>query len=227
MASQDQKYLKSASVPVALMARGLACRRGGRLVFSDLSFDVHEGQYLCLKGQNGSGKSTLLRLIAGLSPLHDGTLEFSGSESALKNSLILVGHQTGLKPGLSLRENSSLFHQVMTGQRLDAETLLVAAEAFSLTPYLDDPVQYFSSGQRHRASLMRLLLVPRRIWLMDEPTVGLDAENRQRLTICMQNHMADGGIIIAATHDPITLEAMDLNLDDYTGRTSLDTEGWL
>lgn len=145
----------------------------------------------------------------------------------LKNNLMLIGHQNGLKTALTLRENCILFHQVMTGRTPDSESLIAAADAFSLTPYLDDPVQYFSSGQRHRASLMRLLLVPRPIWLLDEPTVGLDTQNRQRLTLCMQNHLAAGGIIIAATHDPIHLAGDDLNLDAYVGQETTDAEGWL
>ncbi|WP_262693566.1 heme ABC exporter ATP-binding protein CcmA [Kordiimonas aquimaris] len=215
-----------------IMAEALTCRRGGRTVFANMSFTLSAGSYLCLRGRNGAGKSTLLRLIAGLVPQSDGkfVVQAGGQALDIKSSLLMVGHLNGLKPALTLRDNAAMFQKVMTGQNLDQAVLQAAAKRFALAHLLDQPVQYFSSGQRHRSALMRFELVSRQIWLMDEPTVGLDSDNRQALAVMMQSHLERGGIIISATHDPIDVEGIELNLDDFApkqiGQNSLESE-WL
>jgi heme exporter protein A len=219
-----------------LIAADLACRRGGRMVFEGLSFDVGAGDYLHLKGKNGSGKSTLLRLIAGLLPAYSGTLSWgaediggahiSGTRAAQTGLMIYSGHQHGLKPVLTLRENSKGLYQLMTGAHLSDDTLEAAADGFGLLGLIDQPLKYFSSGQTHRAALLRFLLLDRPLWLMDEPTVGLDSENRVRLQALMQAHQQGGGMIIAASHDPIGLVGQSLDLGDFPA-SKVHLEHWL
>ncbi len=202
-------------------AVNLACWRGGRMVFEKLSFQIEAGDFLHLSGQNGSGKSTLLRLLAGLLQAKEGSVFFKGehmleADVAASLSVIYSGHQAGLKPVLTLRENADLFVKTMTGNTLGYETLLEAAAQLDLVDLLDTPVRYFSSGQTHRSALLRFCLLDRVIWLMDEPTVGLDTENRDRLTTIMKKHLDAGGIIIAASHDPIDISGKTLKMIDYS-----------
>ena len=217
-----------------LSGSALACRRGGRRVFEGLDFEVQAGDFLCLTGKNGSGKSTFLRLLAGFIRKSSGVISYTqGGDAAdflVSDDFTLVGHQNGLKPGFSLRENASFYYKLMTGSAPAAERLQIAAGIFALGPLLDEPVQYFSSGQRHRSALMRLPLVARQIWLMDEPTVGLDADNRAALAALIQHHMACGGIVIAATHDPMGVAGSVLDMDQFQpdiGDGDDSEEGWL
>lgn len=216
---------------LALHAADLSCRRGGRMVFEGVSFDVQSGDFLLLSGRNGAGKSTLLRLLAGLLPAAGGEVSLSQPGETVSGlpseKLMLVGHQHGLKPGLTLRDNAVFFHRLMTGTLPTEEGLLAAAEKFGLAALLDEPVQYFSSGQRHRSSLMRYALVPRQIWLMDEPTVGLDSANRDALSLLIKEHLAAGGIAIAASHDPIDVEGRSLNMDGCAPKSAQFEEAWL
>ena len=192
------------------------------MVFGGLSFSINAGQYLSLRGRNGTGKSTLLRMIAGFIPANAGTLEITANDVGFtaRNHIVLVGHLNGLKAAMTLRENAQLFYQTMTGHGLDPDALYSAANQFDMVHLLDQPVQYFSSGQRHRSALMRFLLIRRQIWLMDEPTVGLDSDNRAALATVMRNHVMRGGIIIAATHDPIDIAGDSLILDGFTPKGS-------
>ena len=214
-----------------LKAESVACRRGGRTVFEGLDFELEAGACLHLKGNNGSGKSTLLRLLSGLLPalkgsIMSGGLSLHGAEAARSGLMIYSGHKHGLKSVLTLRENCAAFYQLMTGEPLADALLETAANAFGLFDLIDQPLQYFSSGQTHRCALLRFLLVDRQIWLMDEPTVGLDSENRKRLEALMQSHLERGGLIVAASHDPLGIPVQLLDLADFTA-DSAHLEQWL
>lgn len=215
----------------ALVAEGLATTRGGRRVFEGLSFTVSSGELLYLRGPNGSGKSTLLRLIAGFGKAHAGSLMFGDSDwteasPAFDGAMIYAGHENALKPVLTLRENAAAYTGVMTGQAPDDARLMAGAALFGLTGLLDRPARFFSSGQKHRANLLRFTLLDRPLWLMDEPTVGLDAANRDVLADLMKRHLKAGGMIIAATHDPIGVEGRKLALDNFLPKAVID-EDWL
>ena len=214
-----------------LTADSLSCRRGGRAVFEDLGFDLGAGDCLLLKGNNGSGKSSLLRILAGLlsataGSVTWGNISLAGPAAAEMGLMIYSGHQHALKPVLSLGENCANYYQLMTGVPLADEKLELAARAFGLYDLIEQPVKYFSSGQTHRGALLRFLLLDRPIWLMDEPTVGLDGENRKRLVAIMNSHMKCGGIIIAASHDPLGVPSAVLNMADFAAKNA-DLEQWL
>lgn len=172
--------------------------RGGRPVFSGVDFMVRGGEALLLVGPNGSGKSSLLRLIAGLvdAAAGDLVLEGAGPDAELTDALHYVGHLDGVKPAMSPREMLHFWRTFLGSDPLEDDPL----EAFDLVHLADLPAAYLSAGQKRRLALTRLLVAHRPVWLLDEPTVALDAENVARLAELTRAHMARGGIVIAATH---------------------------
>ncbi|MFN8759250.1 MAG: heme ABC exporter ATP-binding protein CcmA [Tagaea sp.] len=182
--------------------RELACVRGGRIVFARLAFDVTGGGLLILRGPNGAGKSSLLRVMAGLiAPAH-GALIWNGEDAdadpvAHRARAAYAGHDDALKPGLTVREHLA-FHAALRGA--DARHLDVALEAFGLTALATTPARFLSAGQRKRAALARVIAAPAPIWLLDEPTNGLDAGAVAKLETAIAAHRGAGGIVVAATH---------------------------
>ena len=194
---------------MSLTASNLTCERGGRIVFRDVSFTLAEGELLQLTGPNGSGKSSLIRLIAGLGEARSGTLALSGGQPGLDiaQQAHLIAHQEAVKTALSVRENLAFWRDFLGGGAVDE-----ALEAFGLTRLSAYPAGLLSAGQKRRLALARLVLVPRRLWLLDEPTVGLDAASLARLLAVMAAQLDRGGMIIAATHVPLGREP-DRRLD--------------
>jgi heme exporter protein A len=187
-----------------LSAQNLACVRGGREVFSGLGFAVDSGQALLVTGPNGVGKSSLLRLVAGLVRIAAGRLVLDGADPELSigEQAHYVGHQDALKPSLSVQENLAFWAGFLGGAGAKIGSALVAV---GLDGLADVPAGYLSAGQRRRLSLARLAAIDRPLWLLDEPTAALDAAAQERLAGLMRDHLAGGGIILAATHGPIGL----------------------
>jgi len=195
-----------------LEAEELACWRAERLVFAGLSFKLTPGEALLLTGANGAGKSSLLRVLAGLIPAAEGVLRWNG-EDALDDRvahgarLRYLGHQDALKPALSATENLDFY------ARLHGGDVATALDALGLTPLAELPARVLSSGQKRRLALARLALAPCGLWLLDEPTVGLDVASVARLGPLLVAHRARGGMVIAATHLPLPLpDARELRL---------------
>jgi heme exporter protein A len=194
-----------------LSGRGVRCVRGGREVFSGLDFSAGAGELLAVTGRNGSGKTSLLRLIAGLLAPAGGSIELEGGEAelSLAEQAHYLGHRDALKPALSVRENLCFWHRFLGGELVDAGESL---EAVGLDHAANLPAAYLSAGQRRRLSVARLIGVRRPIWLMDEPTAALDAAGQGLLVELMRDHLARGGLIVAATHGPLGLEARELRI---------------
>jgi heme exporter protein A len=188
-----------------LQAEGLAAFRGERLVFRDLDFTVSAGGALVLTGANGSGKSTLLRLLAGLVRPVAGRLLWC-AEDALADlplhaaRVTYVGHLDAVKPGLTADEN------LRFGARMGGGSVVAALQALGLGDLADVPARFLSAGQRRRLALARLALGTAPLWLLDEPTVGLDAASLERVGTLLRAHRAHGGIVVAATHVPLPLD---------------------
>lgn len=183
-----------------LSGSNIHCERGGRTVFRNVSFALSSGQVLQLTGPNGSGKSSLLRLIAGLG---EAVLQLEGGhpELTIGQQAHLIAHQEAVKPALTVAENLSFWAAFLGG-----ESMAAALAAFDLERLAGFPAALLSAGQKRRLALARLVAVPRAIWLLDEPTVGLDAASLRRLEGVMGRHLAQGGMILAATHVPLGRE---------------------
>ena len=186
---------------MALAARGLACRRGERLVLRDLSFELAAGGALILRGPNGSGKSTLLRLIATLLRPEDGRLAWDGEDvfadvEAQRRRLAFVGHADAVKALLTVRENLTFWAR-LAGR---AGGLDEAMRALAIDRLADVPAQRLSAGQRKRVALARPLLGEAPLWLLDEPAVSLDEDGVARISAAIEAHRAAGGMAIVATH---------------------------
>ncbi len=186
-----------------LTANNLTCERGGRTVFRDVSLSLKAGELMQLTGPNGSGKSSLLRLVAGLNEQASGTLllDGSGDELTIGQQAHYIAHQEAVKTALSVSENLAFWRDFMGGG--DVSEALAAFDLVRLATY---PAGLLSAGQKRRLALARLVLVPRVLWLLDEPTVGLDAASLERLVKVMAAQLECGGMIIAATHVPLGRE---------------------
>jgi heme exporter protein A len=194
-----------------LLGRGVKCVRGGREVFSELDFTAISGEALAITGPNGAGKTSLLRIIAGLLTVAAGSvgLEDGERELTVAEQAHYLGHRDALKPALSVLENLAFWRDFLGGEASNAAQSLVAV---GLDHAADLPAAYLSAGQRRRLSIARLLAVRRPIWLLDEPTSALDAPGRSLFATLMRDHLARGGLIVAATHAPLGVEAKELRI---------------
>lgn len=198
----------------ALQANALACTRGQRLVFRELNFAIESGRALAIEGPNGAGKTSLLRLIAGFLSPAAGTirLQIGGAEicdGEERGKFIgWLGHSDGVKPQLSVFENLKFFAELYSAQ----SPIDVALDEVGLARLRDLPGQYLSAGQKKRLALARLKLSARPLWLMDEPLASLDAGGKKLAAELVTAHCASGGIVIAATHEPLGIECEKLVL---------------
>lgn len=185
-----------------ILIQDVAIRRGERLLFERLSFTVSAGEAIALTGRNGAGKTSLLRAVAGLLRPAAGTVTFEGGDPDDNpgRHLHLLGHLDGLKGGRTAWEELR-FAALWQGGTEDSAR--EAAKALELGRLLELEVRKLSAGQRRRLALARLLAAPRPIWLLDEPLAPLDSVWRVRIGELMADHLAGGGMILAAVHDPL------------------------
>ena len=193
----------------------LTLQRGERVLFQGVSFELGAGQAIALTGANGSGKTSLLRAMAGLLQPLAGCIQFVGTAAILDPAdarhlgIHLIGHHDGLKSARTTLEELVFQAEWTGGTRASA---LAAAERMDLARLLDLDVRRLSAGQRRRLALARLVASPRPLWLLDEPMAPLDSDHRARFGALMAEHLAGGGLIVAAVHDPLPVDTRPVRL---------------
>lgn len=190
----------------ALRLSEVACLRGGRMLFAGVSLSLAPGGGALLTGPNGVGKSSLLRVCAGLLPAFAGTVERSGGVAMTDERLALDGDQP-------LRAALSFWARL---DRAGPDAVSDALAAMALTGLAEVPVRMLSTGQRKRAMLARVMASGAGVWLLDEPGNGLDRASLDLLGRAVAGHLAVGGIVVAASHQPLPIDApVTLDLNDY------------
>ena len=182
----------------------LACRRGGRRVFDQLSLSMGPGDLLALVGRNGSGKTTLLRALALLVRPEAGTIHWKGANvraepDAWRGCLAWLGHLEGLKGDLTVAENLAAA-EGLRGASPAEDRLEPALAAFDLSSLAGRLARTLSAGQRRRTALARVMIAQAPVWLLDEPLNALDAPAQAAFRMALSGHLAAGGLVIAATH---------------------------
>ena len=189
--------------PFRLDAVGVAARRGGRLAFAGASIVIAPGDIFLLRGPNGAGKSTLLRVLAGRLKPDAGTLVLEGAGGDLRAGSTLVSHADAVKGSLTAEENLRFWRDLYGA---DDARCARAAAMLEIGGFLRQRVSTLSQGQRRRVALCRPPVSGRPLWLLDEPTAGMDAASLMRIVALIEAHAAAGGAAVIATHEPLPLE---------------------
>ena len=195
---------------MTLKADNLTLERGGVPVLSGLSFALEPGKALILRGPNGAGKTTLLRSVAGLQPV------LSGQITGAEDRIAYAGHADGLKAMLTVRENLIFWAQIFGSRDISA-----ALDGYALHPLADRLAGTLSAGQKRRLGLSRLLVTGCPVWVLDEPTVSLDADTVAMFARAVEAHLLTGGSALIATHIDLGLEAEVLDITPF--RAAPDT----
>lgn len=180
----------------------ISFEREGSVLFSDINQILHAGDVLQITGENGSGKSTLLRLLAGFIELQEGIISWQSKSSDsddYQQNLHYLGHQNGIRPNLTIYENLQLC-SALTQNKKSLTTIKDVVEKVNLTHALHIHALDLSAGQSRRLALSRLLLNPKPLWILDEPTTSLDAKGHVLFSDLVMQHCNAGGIAIIATH---------------------------
>lgn len=211
-------------MPHRFTGHSITCFRGERFVFEALDFAVESGGALILTGPNGSGKSSLMRIMSNLLRPFDGRLAWDGEpvDEAPEDHhgrLVYIAYQDAIKPVMTVRENLTFW----AGLKGPTDRIGEALEAVGIGHLADTPGQFLSSGQRRRLSLARLVASRAPLWLLDEPTVGLDRSACGMLEELIAGHRAGGGMVVMATHQPVDTGGTETSLDmsDYLARRQI------
>lgn len=205
-----------------LVAESLSAKRGEDLIFHNVSFDIAAGTALIVKGANGSGKSTLLRVVAGLLPREGGKVLLAGDGArafeTVASACHYLGHRNAMKRELTVEENLRFWGAFLGdsagGRGMEIEE---AAEAVGLGGIVHLPFGYLSAGQQRRMAMAKLLVAWRPVWILDEPTAALDAAAEAMFAGLVKAHLDQGGLALAATHQPLGLEARELRMTGFAG----------
>ncbi len=192
-----------------LDVQGLACERGGRALFANVSFSLCAGEWMHLQGDNGAGKTSLLRLVSGLSPAAAGEVRWAGvpirqCAEVYRAQMLYLGHTLSLKDDLSALENLQ-FEAAVSGEPLDEARARQGLATLGLRGREHLPLRVLSQGQKRRAALARLLTTRARLWLLDEPFVALDPGAVTQLVDLLGQHVAQGGLVLYTSHQTVPM----------------------
>lgn len=193
----------------------LSCSRGDRRLFSGMGLHIRPGQCWHLQGPNGAGKTTLLRAVCGLVQPDSGQVLWQDEDARqsedFRRSLLYLGHQLALKDDFSALEN------LLIHARIQGESALTSSQAREVLGQLGLrgrdhlPVRVLSQGQKRRAALARLMVSRRRLWVLDEPLVALDAAAQQLVSQRLQAHLSEGGLVLMTSHQPVVLPGVTVH----------------
>ena len=191
----------------------LSCSRGNKPLFASVSFALQPGQALHVEGDNGVGKTSLLRIVCGLSPADAGEVSWQGQPvhkhaAAYRGALFYLGHSLSLKEELTALENLQS-DAAVAGRALPTEQDLLALARMGLRGREHLPLRVMSQGQKRRTALARLLVSQAPLWVLDEPFVALDAKAVEGLRALMAEHVAQGGMVLFTSHQPVSLTRAD------------------
>jgi heme exporter protein A len=195
-----------------LIAQGLACLRGDRLLFKNVGFELKAGGLLYVLGENGSGKSSLLRMLCGLLMPEEGGVFWNSkkikedAENYLPN-LTYIGHLNGLKDDLTALENLQMAAR-LAGNDASEQKTLAALTAIGIARCANLPARVLSQGQKRRVALATLWLTQSKLWILDEPFAALDTASTEVLASRLGEHMANGGMTIITTHQDVLISAL-------------------
>jgi heme exporter protein A len=208
-------------MPIRLRVEGLSAKRGEDLIFHDISFVLEAGEALIVTGPNGSGKSTLLRVLSGLLTPESGSVRLDDTSADIGHPRELchyLGHRNAMKRELTVAENLSFWKSFMgdspSGSGIGIEE---ATEALGLGGISHLPFGYLSAGQQRRIAMAKLLVAHRPVWILDEPTAALDAAADRMFAGLVERHLSAGGIAVAATHQPLGVDARELRMTGFAG----------
>lgn len=194
-----------------LSVRGARRRFGDVQALDSATFELRPGELLGLLGPNGAGKTSLIRAIAGRLRLDEGSVEIDGqpiTPGVTRPELGIVPQELAIYPNLSARENLEVFGRLYgVPQSGLAARVTAALDHAALADRADEPVKRFSGGMKRRLNIVCALLHDPRIVLLDEPTVGVDPQSRERIYDMLAQLRAGGVSLLLTTHQLEEAEA--------------------
>ena len=186
-----------------LKVENLAAYKGERFLFQGLNFQLSAAQLLHVTGRNGVGKTTLLRILIGLGFIEEGKVLWNQLQIKqhrdFHQSIHYLGHKLGIKPGLSCYENL-YFQAKLETQDINRELIESVLSRVGLIEKVDITAGLLSAGQKQRLAIARLLLLPRALWILDEPFTALDTDAQSILNQILEQHLDENGMVIITTH---------------------------
>ncbi|MEM8934766.1 MAG: ABC transporter ATP-binding protein [Acidobacteriota bacterium] len=177
---------------------------GDTRALDGVTFNVDAGEVLGLLGPNGAGKTTTLSTIAGLLALDDGQITLDGRaiDGPSPDAIGWVPQDIALYPTLTARENLRAFGELHgVGRREIADRVAWALDWIGLAQRADDPVGHFSGGMKRRVNIAAAVLHRPRLLLLDEPTVGVDPQARERIFGMLTTLRDDGTTLLHSSHE--------------------------
>jgi len=192
--------------------------RGDNLLLNEVSFALHAGQVLQIRGANGSGKTTLLRIVCGVGFSDEGSVNWRGlpigsNADQFNAELLYLGHKPGIKAALTPIENLQIFCTLsgLDPSQATDDAIICALSALSLESRADLACRHLSAGQQRRVSLARLILQNAKLWVLDEPLTALDKAGLAWVENQIGQHVAKGGAVLLTTHAPLTVDGVTVN----------------